>query len=170
VPQIVPRPKTPEDLAKEAELKAKARDFNQQYTNIKDDFQKRVLQNYSEKDLDGVASGIYFKQSGNIKARDTVGGFPMPTQGGYVLDVLQKLGLKPTQNIAERPDATFFKDLSAEQVARMWARDRLTRRGVLDEGGRELSGSMPRTQAPRAAFQSGQTTKTPSGVTVLRKE
>jgi hypothetical protein len=169
-PQIVPRPKTPETVAKEAELKAKARDFNQQYTNIKDDFQKRVLQNYSEKDLDGVASGIYFKQSGDIKARDTVGGLRMPTQGGYVLDVLQKLGLKPTQNIAERPDATFFKNLSAEQVARMWARDRLTRSRVLDEGGRELSGSMPRTQAPRAAFQSGQTTKTPSGVTVLRKE
>jgi len=151
VPKIVPRPKTPEELAREAELNAKARDFNQEYTNIKDDFQKRVLENYSEKDLDGVASGIYFKQSGDIKARDTVGGLRMPTQGGYVLDVLQKVGLRPTQFIAKRPDATFFKDLSAEQVARMWARDRLTRAGVLDERGIELSGSAPRTQAPRAA-------------------
>jgi cation transport regulator ChaB len=163
-PSVVPRPKTPETLAKEAELKAKARDFNQEYTNIKGNFEKQLLQNYSEKDLDGVAAGIHFKESGNIKTRDTVGGFPMPTQGGYILDVLQKLGLKPFQKIAERPDATFFKSLRAEDVARMWARDRLTRSKVLDQDGTELSKSTPRAQAPRAGAMppSGANT-TPSG-------
>lgn len=150
-PSIVPRPKTPETLAKEAELKTKARDFNQEYTNIKGNFEKQVLQNYSEKDLDGVAAGIYFNESGKIKTRDTASGFSMPTQGGYILDVLQKLGLKPFQKIAERPDATFFKSLRAEDVARMWARDRLTRSGVLSQDGAELSRSTPRAQAPRAA-------------------
>lgn len=139
-------PKTPEQARREADIQTKARDLNENWNDIKGDFEKKLGAVYSEKDLDGVASGIYRKQNSE-KTKKTSGGITESRTVAvpYVEDVLEKVGLKSGETLAKRPGATFFKDLSASEIARAWALDRLTRKGLLAR--RSTSGPAPRAAA-----------------------
>lgn len=143
-PIIRELPKTPEQSRREADIKIKAESANQEWTDIKANLEKQLMSVYSEKDLDGVAAGIYRGDEGTTQVRETATGDPIVSKGGYVVDVLKNVGLEPTKTFANRPGATFFKSIKATEAAKAWALDRLNRKGLIAQ-------QSASRQAPRAA-------------------
>jgi hypothetical protein len=141
-PQIVPLPKTPEEIALETKAKEKADAILKGWNSVQENFGSRLLRDergnvrYTEDQLDGVASGIY---------RDPVAGSRRRTEEGfqrrsYMDDILSKLQLtSDAYPGTKRPGASIFTDLRPEEVALAWAKDRLMRKGILDSEGRFAS-------------------------------
>ena len=157
-------PKTPEQLTREADRKAKSESFNQEWTDIKTNLEKQLKSVYSDKDLDGVAAGIYRGDEGATQVTSTATGDPVITRGGYVVDVLKNVGLDPNKFFAKRPGATFFTNLKAREAAKAWALDRLTSRGILgaaDSSGAATPGAAAMGQSGRGVqFQVGTPVRT----------
>lgn len=141
---ITELPKTPEDLERDQAKQKKVDEVMNGWRDIQSSFEERILQKggYTEEQLDGVASGIYQDPSRTGYRVDL-----MPEKS-YADRLLVKLGLMSNTYPEKRPGATVFTNLRPSEVALAWAKDRLSRKGILNQEGRMVAPSTAPVSEP----------------------